>query len=167
MGVGAFVFLLISYHFALGRTISCIKQNKKLKVRIVLAENAPNKVSVLQSQIDEINYLLGTVNTAITDNHINILKISSEYVKERPIEIINYPKEHVFNENGYLLSTNKIIVRGSFIELLKFLHYMEKGQAMGKVVSSAFYVENDRIKRKKRLMLKIFFQNITYDGNER
>lgn len=163
---GAVFFLLISYKFALSKTVVAFQQKKELTEKILVADNAPQQIAELKIKVKELNTILGTKSGIEDDFHFKILNVSSNYLQDHDIVINNYPEEHIFQENDYMLRTNILTVKGGFVDLLQFLFYMEKQNEIGKIVSSSFYLEKEKYSRKNNLFLKLYIQNITSKQHE-
>jgi hypothetical protein len=158
---GSFLFILISYKLAVSKTIDAFHQKKDLTEKILMADNAPQEIAGLKIRVEELNNILGAKSGHTNDFHIQILNVSSTYSQKNNIVIKNYPEEHVFQENDYILRTNILTVEGRFLGLLRFLYFMERQNEIGKIVSSNFYMEKEKYSRKKNLFLKLYIQNIT------
>ena len=65
---------------------------------------------------------------------------------------------------GGAIRAGELVLSGSFISLLKVMHYMEKEGHPGKIVSAGFRLFDDRAKKERQLRMTLVVQQLTMEN---
>ena len=105
--------------------------------------------SVSGKQILNNGVLLGQLEQPIRDNEVKMVKYTPYLTRE---------------EGKLQVHTGELVLSGSFISLLKVMHYMEKEGHPGKIVSAGFRLFDDRAKKERQLRMTLVVQQLTMEN---
>ncbi len=165
--IAGFVLLLIlSYSLSIRRTVTLSKICNKLEEQKESLQNAPSKIREIGQELNNINTLIGK------DMHINmdvqsaILEKTGHFCQQHQLTLNNFPKTHYYKDKDYLIMTNKLVVEGEFIKILKLIYLFEQKFQLGKIISIQFDKERDRKTKRMKLYGSLFIQNVKHIKNE-
>ena len=105
--------------------------------------------SVSGKQILNNGVLLGQLERPIRNNEVKMVKYTPYLTRE---------------EGKLQVHTGELVLSGSFISLLKVMHYMEKEGHPGKIVSAGFRLFDDRAKKERQLRMTLVVQQLTIEN---
>lgn len=154
-----FIFLIISYNMAFKKTILLGRQCKEFKEKLENIQTAPQKIHSLKKEIACLDNIIGNTNDTV---HIQdaILESITSYCKNNTLTLKELPKTHTITDKDYLVETCKLVVEGSFANILKLIFLFETSYNIGKVASVNFELINLRTRGRPSLETTIFIQNI-------
>lgn len=157
---GALVFLLISWKLAIKKTVVLKNQVKTIQEQLLAAENAPQKIATYTSKLQLVESKIG--NSISLDKNINqaLLEKVSDYCKQNNIKFYELPKAHTINDGPFIIETNKVVLEGNYIKLLKLLYQLETEKRYGKIISAGFESIKDLRTSRTQLYLTVYLQNI-------
>ena len=156
--VGFLIVLLLSYQFALKKTLDASNEYEKLLKEKKVYANATSKISYLKQHnnyldsILKINEIYANVSFQQT-----ILNKVSKYAEVHDLKITSFNSPHVFEEGKRKLITYTLELEGSFSSLLHFVNFFEN-QRLGNMVSVNFIKKKDYRRNKNYLRVKIYLQ---------
>ena len=77
-----------------------------------------------------------------------------------------FPEANIVEDETNKLETLTITAQGSFIDLLKLLHFLEHQNQVGRISAVQFYTQFDHKNQLSRLYSKIYIQNIWLKENK-
>lgn len=102
-----------------------------------------------ENQILNNGVLLGQLERPIRNNEVKMVKYTPYLTRE---------------EGKLQVHTGELVLSGSFISLLKVMHYMEKEGHPGKIVSAGFRLFDDRAKKERQLRMTLVVQQLTMEN---
>lgn len=155
------VSLITVWKIALSPTFNLASEYRRNKTDYEKIAQAPMRIALVKKQLDKLNSQIFSANQQNTDFREGLLMLISDVAKRYGAQISSVEPEHVIKSAGYLIETEQLILEGKFNNLLQLLHFMENESGIGKLMSATFYTEESRKTKKKRLYLKMIFQNIS------
>jgi hypothetical protein len=119
------------------------------------------EISVMDTKLKEINALIGADKITGGDIQYNLLSELQKLSNQLPIKITNVPAPHAFNFGEFTVTTGSFEMTGSYIDLLKVIHYLETSFLHASLSSIQFRLEEDVMNKNKKLYLLIYLQNIS------
>jgi hypothetical protein len=160
---GGLVFLLICYNLTFKKTISEIVSVKENNLQLASLQAAPLELQLLDKKLKALE---GNLNYNLEDENnqeVLLLEKTTTLIKPSNLRITELPKTDVYSADGFIVKTQQIVIRGSFSELLTFLHSVERDQTLGNICSVDFYSQKDVKSGVNNLKMKIYFQTIIQD----
>ena len=161
-----FVFLIISYKMAFKNTIDLGRQCKVFKEKLENIQSAPLKIQGLKEEIALLDNIIGNTNDTMQVQDL-LLESITIYCENNTITLKDFPKTHTIIDEDYVVETSKLVIEGSFVNILKLVYMFETNFNIGKVASVSFELKNERSRRKPRLESTIFIQNIRLINHEK
>lgn len=155
------LMLILVYQLAIKSTLIARQQFKELKQKEQYMQTAPAQIVDLEQKLVKVNAMISSSEKENKNLHELILEKIGIYCQEHRLTIREYPQSHNFDQHEYILETNRITIEGSFIRLLKLLHYLEVGENIGRVMSVQFKGFFDRKLKRDRLQMTLFIQSIS------
>lgn len=154
------LFFLIAWKLAIKRTIALKNQCGTLSEKLISAERAPKEIAHYKTNLELIENKIGENVTEIINPNELLLEKVSKYCQNKNIRFYELPKSHIINETEFVIETNKVVIEGRFIKLLKLLYQIETERKYGKIISADFESEKDLRTGNTHLYLTIYLQNI-------
>ncbi len=95
-----------------------------------------------------------------------ILEKTGHFCQQHQLTLKSFPKTHYYKDKDYLVMTNKLVVEGEFIKILKLIYLFEQKFQLGKIISVQFDKERDRKTKRMKLYGSLFIQNVKHVKNE-
>ena len=154
-----FIFLVVSYNMALKKTIILRRQCKEFKDKLENIQTAPQKIHSLKKEITYLDNIIGNTNDTVQMQEA-ILESITSYCGNNALTLKEFPKTHTITDEDYIVETCKLVVEGSFVNILNLVYLFETSYNVGKVVSVNFELTNLRARGRPRLESTVFIQNI-------
>lgn len=158
--VSLLVFSFLSYKLAISDTFALMSDCDKLESKLKLVDNAPVQIQNLSDELDYINKSIDTNISAETDFQELLLEKVTHFSGKHRIILRELPESHFYNEQDFIVETNKLKIEGGFINLLNLLYKIETELKFGRVSGVSFNSEKDFKNKRLRLNLSIYYQNI-------
>jgi len=140
------------------------RESEKFKQEIQAAKDAPKNIQKAKSELDSLSCLLNNSDEGKFQEMI--LQKIAVYQENSDIVLKELPARHYYQENDFIVETNKIVLEGSFHSLIAIIHEMEKDFLFSKMAGISFETYKDNKKRKTKLQVAIYYQNIKTFNNE-
>jgi|GEM_PF-2655705 len=154
------VMVFVVYYFAIGKTIELRNQCIDLNEKLILIEDAPGKMALLNSEIKQIENLIGGNNNDVGDFRQFLLEKTSHFCESNDIEILEIPEPLRTDYKGYEVQTHTIILEGRFQKMINFIFEMEQKMKIRNITSVRFFISKDLQSKKDELHLAIYFRNV-------
>ncbi|MBC8756049.1 hypothetical protein H2O64_15330 [Kordia sp. YSTF-M3] len=120
------------------------------------SEASLEEIQALQHELNGLDMIIGN-----SENHAFIQQKILRFITNRSlnISVISMEDTHVFEEKIFTVFTNKIVLKGTYENLLKLMYMMEKEFAASKIASAKFVSKKDYNTNKTELLLELYFQN--------
>ncbi|WP_350289096.1 hypothetical protein [uncultured Croceitalea sp.] len=150
----------LSYYLAISNTLTLRKQYRAAKADSNLTSNISTQLLLLaqkQAYYDSILTKLNLTDTSLENDLLRILNVESERLE---IKIKEFKAPHQSTLDNSKLLTYNFTIEGTFLNLLKLVHNLEKNGTYGEVNHIAFKKERDFKRRKTILTATVFIQSI-------
>lgn len=161
--IGGYVLcLLLIYQIAIKGTVKAGNECGKLERKLIMAENAPRQIAVLEKRINELDAFVNSATRSETERHELLLATVSNYCQINRLVLKRFPITHRFSKHNYIIYTDIITIEGGFIQLLKLLNNIELNKRLGKIASVDFNSWLDKKNKHYKLNMTIYVQNFQY-----
>ena len=158
--IASAVFLLVCYWLAFKSTFVLHNEVNELEQQILLAKDVPQKLSVMQNKLGELDVLPGLKQNTDTSIQQELLGIVTGYCQKSGILLREFPKTMSSDEGDYRVETNVFVVEGGFVKLLELVYLLEQKSRVGKVASVLYSSKKDIRTKTLSLTATIYLQNI-------
>lgn len=156
--VALFLLLLIGVYKKTYRNIIDINgQLKDLSSKSMLTENSVFDISNLKEEIKVLDNFIGSDNIRPEQVQQGLLTFISD--QDLKIDLVDIENIHTAKDGEFNVYTNQIELQGDYKSLLTLLYELEKNFKESKIVNTSFYTLKDYRRNRKKLYLKIIFQN--------
>jgi hypothetical protein len=156
---GFLIISIISYDLAFKKTINCISEVKDKTRQISVLNDAPEKLHFFEEKVKTLN-LLSASNQNESSYEAFLLSKASALARDKSLMIAELPKCDIFLKDGITLKVQKIVLKGTFINLVSFLNSLEKDKTVGNVSSVDFYPVKSLQNKKVEVNMRIYLQMI-------
>jgi hypothetical protein len=146
------------YSLAIRQTISCIGEHKDLLQKMELLKDAPEQIAVIEMQLKEMEKLVAGKEPL--DLEQTLLEQITGFSKKNNLTLIEFPRTNISTYQDYSIYINRIVLEGSFKNLLQFVHNAELERKTGKIASVQFKSSRDIRSKQTHLYAHIYFQNL-------
>jgi hypothetical protein len=157
---GSLAFAIFVYLLAVSKTIALWQENKSLHAQLAQVEQAPSQIRSLQEKLSQFNSQLGIYLVEESDNQEKIVRTANEFCQKNNLILREIPELFIQEEPDFEVITTQIVAQGTFVNLVRLVHYLEKKNKVGRVTSVRFEKAEDAKTRKTYLSVRILLQNI-------
>ena len=154
--IGAFLMALIAYQFSIKKTITVYRTLNEKREAVEMANNAESQIQHLQSKLTDWEQSIHQNPSTGQD----IFDAISAFCNEKEIEIVDFPKLMVHQEEEFKILTNKMTLSSPYHALVELTHYIEEEHQMGRISAVNFYTAKDRKTKSTKLYAELYIQNI-------
>lgn len=165
--IGTLVFVLVAYFTTIRNTIQLYQDNKRLKERIIRAENAPAGIAELRISLDGLNEKLNNYLIDTTREQEHTLEVVSEFCHRKNLKVKELPQRKVTDENDFTIVTSVLKIEGNYNNLLRLIQELEYEQKLGRLSSVSWRSYIDNKTKRTILYMTVYLQNITVNINHK
>lgn len=155
-----FVVLLLVYVLSFKKTIAEYSTCSKLEQQLKGLEYAPVKIGEYEQKIKYIEATIGA-NSSVGELYQELLlTLISGYCKKNGLTLNEFPEPHHFQQKNLVIETYPVVIKGSFVPMLKLLHHIELNKSYGRVVSARFVKKKDNETQKMHLFMTLYIQHV-------
>lgn len=136
MIVLAVLLIAVAYKRAFSVTFETQGYRQELEQKLIRAESADQNIRTKQVEVAQLNRYLGQENNSVEkvqQGFLNFFAINAEGVLVHQIDqVLN------FKHPDFAINTHCIILKGGFLETLRFLYVLEKDFTLAKVLNITF-----------------------------
>ncbi|MCR9171957.1 MAG: hypothetical protein NXI10_05670 [bacterium] len=157
MIVMAVLLIAVAYKRAFSVTIETRGYRSELEQKLVRAESAEQEIRQKQFEIARLNRYLGEENNTVEkvqQGFLNFFAQNAEDILVHQIdEVLN------FKHPDFAINTHCIVIKGGFLETLKFLYALEKDFALAKILNISFEFRKGNNQEDPALFTTLLIQN--------
>jgi hypothetical protein len=154
------VFLIpLIYHFTIRKTIKAYKDYTYTKNNSLSISSIENEVNKLEIKLDSVNANINNESKQINYRQ-KILDITTNYLESHDLSLMKYHNPIISEYENCFVRNNCVTLNGGFVELVKYIHFMEKSNEVGQIVSVKYYKKYNKYLKKEELLCDVFIQNI-------
>lgn len=152
--------LWLIYVLAVADTVELIQYNIRVKKQVQNLSNAPQKIDMLQEQLQILERDLGGIDEDYIQHQDLLLEKVSHFCYKHYLALREFPHYQKEIDNSFEIYTTRIEVTGSFHNILKLTYYLEQEIQAGRV--SSLLIEKRKDRKTRRIVLTgiIYLQNI-------
>jgi hypothetical protein len=135
-----------------------------MEAKIRKAENAPIGIAGLRKSLDGLNEKLNHYLIDTTKEQEHTLEIVSEFCYKQRLVLKELPKRTITAEKDFTIITSKLMIEGTYKDLLFLLHELEYKQRLGRVSAVSWKSYLDSKTKRTILTMTIYLQNITVNN---
>ena len=155
---GFFLSLVLVWMFSIKNTVALYVQNKEITANIEQSGKSEDK-ETLRHELNSLQKTIETYSVDSVDGGDMILKTTGELCRKNNVVLKDVPQSEDSEANTFKIRTNKVIMEGNFINLLKVLNDFENNKA-GHIASASFESYFDNRRKNTILTLTIYIQNV-------
>lgn len=120
------------------------------------SEASFEEIQILQHELNGLDKIIGN-----SQNHALVPQKILRFITKNALDIsvISMEDTHIFGEKIFTVFTNKIVLKGTYENLLQLMYTIEKEFAASKIASAKFVSKKDYNTNKTDLLLELYFQN--------
>lgn len=132
------LMVLVSYQFAIKRTLDMKLLCEQQQTEIDLLSNASEKIAYYTQQNRTLDSILKSFEVTVESSYEQtLLNAVTKHAKSKKLQIISFQKPHVFKDDDFEIKTYTISLKGNFSDLFQFHKLMEKDR-LGKIMNVFF-----------------------------
>ncbi|WP_396591865.1 hypothetical protein [Allomuricauda sp. R78024] len=148
---------ITAYKRSYSITLDAYKSLKSSREKLKDVSNSQERIAILKEKVDYLDNIIGK---KATNADLVQQEIINTFTKiKNDSDLVKLEEVHKANNEYFNIYTNRLLISGTFNELLATTYKYEKEFEFSRVVSVRFYVEKELRTRKKKLFEQIIFQN--------
>lgn len=159
---GAFLFLLLAYALAFGKTWAAYRATARLEQQLSNAGRAWQEIESYERELRQLD----TEPSGTPFSQNALFQRVADFCQEHRLAIQAMPESTVYREQDLQLLHNTIRVQGDFIAMVRLLYYLEQEQRLGRIVSVEFALERNYQRRAEELTAHLHLQNVQNHTNQ-
>jgi hypothetical protein len=164
--LSSLVFLMICYNLAFKNTIYEINSFKKNSRQLISLQDAPLQLQLLDKRLKDLEGSFSYGPQSENNLEVLLLGKATSLIRSSDLKITELPKNDIYTKDGFVVNTQQIVIQGSFIELVIFLHSIGSDRTIGNICSVDFYSQKEVQTGINSLKMKIYFQTIIQDKKQ-
>lgn len=151
------LLLAASYKRAFKTTLETVQYRTELNEKIAYSKNLIADIRITQSEIKHYNKLLGKENVTIEKVQQGFLN----FLAKNKTDLIVYQVDEVltYQHPDFKINTHKIILKGNFLQTLRFIYKLEKEFDLAKMINVSFEFKKYNSEEKEDLYTTLLLQN--------
>jgi hypothetical protein len=154
---GLIPLMWMIYAFALKPTFELRNEYNKLQLQLDSSAGAPARMQQVESELKKLESEIEESNTV--SFHEQLLDQLTNYCRKNELILRDFAPPVIYHVQEMRVETHPVKVEGTYVQLLKLVHYLEKTKK-GKVVSVDFFSKRDSKTQILSLTATIYVQNI-------
>lgn len=151
------LLLAVAYKRSFSVTMETLTIRQELEDKVVRASSADQEIRLKYGEIATLNRYLGEENNTVEkvqQGFLNFFAKNAENISVYQIdEVLN------FKHPDFEINTHRIVLKGDFINTLKFLYKLEKNFALAKILNIKFEYKRYSMEEDKDLYTVLLIQN--------
>ncbi len=159
------VFGFVIYNIVGKKTILLIHENKILKNQLYDVEHAGATFNQFRKQQNNLSKI---IKASINDSSITqekILEIIDKNKQLFDLRLLEFPKPETYIKNNYSVKVYKIVLQGTYFDLIRTIYALERKEKPGHIISISFNKTTDYNRKTDYLTSTIYLQ--TMKSNEK
>src|SRR5690554_5665686 len=112
--ISSVLVYMLSYFFAIEKTMSLHTDCTKLQRKVDSAQFAPQQIQVLSHKIAQYTSVFGNIHKDSTDFQSQLIKLLGEFTDKENMSIQTFPTPHYFLNDNLMLTTYQFKVSGLY-----------------------------------------------------
>jgi hypothetical protein len=158
--IGFLIALFLIYTFAIKNTITEYSTCKTLQIQLHTIEYAPAKIAEYEQKISRIESSIGASTTTAGFYQEQLLALLSKSCKANNLTLSELPEPFIFKQKNLIIETYPVTIKGSFIPMLKLMHYIECNKQYGRIVSARFFKKKETASEQVCVCMTVYIQHV-------
>ncbi|MEM9001574.1 MAG: hypothetical protein AAGB24_15030 [Bacteroidota bacterium] len=158
--VSILIMCLVSYRFAIKKTIALGEQYRNNLAKKELVKNLPRQLTLMTQKEQFLDAQLTKLSAGNSSMQNNLLKFLNNEAEKNEVKIIEFNAPHIFENGDATLETHMFKVEGGYTDILKTLNTMENLTSFGSINHLGFEKKKDYRSKRTYLQAKVFLQQI-------
>ncbi len=155
----AVVFGALIYNISLGETIALKENFESLQDQVANEPGYSKSLALISEQIREVESIISSSRSVDETTQQKILNYIEK--SKHGANLVEVPEGVSYGHGIYAIETHEIVLRGTYVQLVKLINDFETDFGFAKLKSVEFFRnENLRLKTTS-LYARLYFQNIT------
>lgn len=132
----AVLLIAVVYKRAFNPTLETLTYKKEIQEKIERSKSAFQDISMLQKNLIQLNRLIGKENVTVEKVQQGFLNFFAR--RSSRIHVYQIDEVLTYKHPDFTILTHRIVLRGNFIDALKFIYILEKEFNLAKVLNVSF-----------------------------
>jgi hypothetical protein len=156
---GAILLLLLSYQFALKKTIEAWQINKRLKTQLTQAADLSYQPAYIERKSDNLSLVINRYKTDTVAFRSSIISTISLIAEKENVKLSEVPvQDPAYHTDQFIIQ--KLSFEGSFFALTKVLNELQATGGIGLARSVTYKIMGAKANpdESKKLVMEIYFE---------
>ncbi len=158
--LGILVMLVLSYQLAIKNTLKVRKDLINLKIDAQKTKDIPKEMSVLTLKEKYYDSILVKMDIGHSSVQNKLLHLINNEAEKNEIDVIDFNQPHISAIDEINLNTYSINLKGSFTNILKVIHSIEKKGNFGEIIHIDFQKKKNYKTNTFNLEATVFVQQV-------
>lgn len=136
--LGIAIIALLSYHFAIRKTVELNNQHTQLKHKISLFQNSPSQLAVLRQKEMYYDSILLVHQLSGSSIQNKLLSMINSYADANNIQVLNFSEPHSIVDLGVNAITYQFTLRGHYNPIISLIYKIEMDSKLGEIIHLEF-----------------------------
>ncbi len=155
---GLVLMLILSYHFAIKKTLTLRKEFLASQNQQRLATGIPEQLQKTTKKEKEIDSKLEALNLGTSSLQNDLIKFLNQASMDNKVKIIELGAPHTFDTGNTVTKTYTLNLEGGFNDVLQVIHTLEHNGGFGAVSHFTFEKHKNYRNGKSRLEATVFLE---------
>lgn len=154
----------IAIRFGFSKTLELKHKIGEMSTKIETIKDAPERLQVINQRLNKLDQYIGDFSGE--DISPLLMEHAGKFCETNHMVLKELPEKHVFISNNYSIVTYKLVVKGDFKSLLRFLHELETNSVAGRIHSANFEIVYNVNNNQRELFCTYYIQAVGKTTNE-
>lgn len=151
------LLLAVAYKRAFKTTFETLNAKTDIELKIEQAKYATTNVKQVQKSLQQLNKLIGKENVTVEKVQQGFLNFFAR--KSQGISVFQIDEVLNYKHPDFTILTHRIVLKGNFIQTLKFIYELEKDFDLAKLVNVSFEYKKMNSDQPEDLYTVLLLQN--------
>jgi len=158
--IGFLLVLYLSYVLAISKTVETKREFLALQQEEQQFNNLSQQLFLLRKKEHYLDSTLQSLNLGNTSMENNLLRRVNQEAEKHQLKVMDFNPPHVYNDNGTVYKTFHLVLRGTFLDILKAIQAIEQQGSFGEVAHIEFTKQKNYRTSQNYLEATIFIQKL-------
>lgn len=157
--VGFIILLMVSYRFAISKTLKLKSEYKSLILEEKVLQEMPKQLELLHQKQRYYDSILNRFELSGSSLQNNLLKTINSYAKEHQLKVVSFFEPHLLSQDDFTIKTYGFTLEGNFEAIQNLVYILEQHTKFGEIVNLHFEKKKNLKTGKFYLQAKILLRS--------
>jgi len=156
--VAILILIFIAIRFGFAKTFQMKREIDQMSIKTEAIKDAPARLQSINQRLTKLDQFIGDFTGE--EISLRLMERAGTFCESTHMVLKELPEKHVFISNDYSIVTYKLVIKGDFKNLLRFLRELETNSTVGRLHSADFETLDNVNNNQKELFCTYYIQAV-------